>query len=185
MKNRKVLIQVALYLMAALISIFIVSKYAASPESHQKTIQALDEKKTTVMELAAAKLILFGLAIYLVIPASVKVSDMIETSYKASIEETIDSAKEAAELAESDAEATEDETEKKGFFGGLISNVQNSVSDATDKVESVLNRFIEALAVLLVTSCVIPILVLVFFVWVIKMVMNTMSVSGGLTAGEW
>lgn len=91
----------------------------------------------------------------------------------------------AAELAESDAEDTEGETEKKGFFGGLISNVQNSVSNATDKVESVLNRFIEALAVLLVTSCVIPILVLVFFVWVIKMVMNTMSVSDGLTAGEW
>lgn len=264
MKNRKVLIQVALYLMAALISIFIVSKYAASPEHHQKTIQALDEKKTTVMELAAAstassaaitlipgdtatpiaekladfstyflvvicaiylekylvtitgyaafgiliplacvllavhafrrsrilvsaaaKLVLFGLAIYLVIPASVKVSDMIETSYKASIEETIASAKEAAELTESDAEDTEGETEKKGFFGGLISNVQNSVSNATDKVESILNRFIEALAVLLVTSCVIPILVLVFFVWVIKMVMNSMSVSGGLTAGEW
>lgn len=251
MKNKKIFLQAALPLLAALLSIFVISKYAASPEFHQKTIQSLDEKKTTVMELAAAstaasaaitlipgdtatpiaekladfstyflvvicaiylekylvtitgyaafviliplacvllavnafwknrtcvnaamKLILFGLAISLVIPASVKVSDMIENAYEASIEETINSAKEAAELAESDTQEAEGETEKKGFLDGIISSVQDGVSNAAEKVENILNNFIEALAVMLVTSCVIPVLVMVFFVWIIKMVLN-------------
>ena len=262
MKNRKMLLQAALPLLAALISIFVLSKYAASPEFHQKTIQALDEKKTTVMELAAAstaasaaitlipgdtatpiaekladfstyflvvicaiylekylvtitgyaafmiliplacvllainaywksrtcvnvalKLILFGMAISLVIPASVKVSDMIETAYESSIEETIDSAKQAAGLIESNAEEQESETEKKGFLDGIISGVQDSVANVAEKVESILNNFIEALAVMLVTSCVIPILVMVFFVWIIKMVLNV-DVSWPRRGGE-
>ena len=38
--------------------------------------------------------------------------------------------------------------------------------------ENVLNRFIEALAVMIVTSCVIPILVLFFFVWVTKLILG-------------
>lgn len=262
MKNKKIFLQAALPLLAALLSIFVISKYAASPEFHQKTIQALDEKKTTVMELAAAstaasaaitlipgdaatpiaekladfstyflvvicaiylekylvtitgyaafviliplacvllainaywksrtcihvalKLILFGLAIALVIPASVKVSDMIETAYESSIEETIDAAKEAAELAETGKEEAESEAEKKGFLDGIISSVQNGVSSATEKVENILNNFIEALAVMLVTSCVIPVLVLVFFVWIIKMVLNV-DVSWPRRGGE-
>ena len=33
-----------------------------------------------------------------------------------------------------------------------------------------LNRFLEALAVMLVTSCLIPILVLLFFVWLVKFI---------------
>lgn len=38
----------------ALISIFGVSRAAASPEFHAKTIESLDEKRNTVMELTAA-----------------------------------------------------------------------------------------------------------------------------------
>ena len=42
-------------------------------------------------------------------------------------------------------------------------------SGITDKVGTMVNNFIEALAVMLVTSCVIPILVILFFVWLIKL----------------
>lgn len=41
-------------LLIACISIFVLAKYAASPELHANTIRSLDEKKTTVMELTAA-----------------------------------------------------------------------------------------------------------------------------------
>ena len=39
-------------------------------------------------------------------------------------------------------------------------------------METSLNNFIEALAVMIVTSCVIPILVLMFFVWLVKTLLN-------------
>ena len=38
--------------------------------------------------------------------------------------------------------------------------------------EKTLNDFIEALAVMLVTSCVIPVLVLLFFVWITKVILG-------------
>ena len=46
------------------------------------------------------------------------------------------------------------------------------MSTATANVENVLNNFIEALAILLVTSCLIPLLVLIFFVWLVKMLLG-------------
>ena len=36
-----------------------------------------------------------------------------------------------------------------------------------------LNKFIDGLAVLIVTTCLIPILVIVFFVWIVKMILGT------------
>lgn len=248
----KTVLKVAVPLIAALISIFIVSKYAASPEFHAATIEALDEKKTTVMELTAAstaasaaitllpgdaatpiaeklidlsscflvvicaiylekylvtitgyaaftvliplacvllaanvfvksracrsaalKLIAFGCAIVLVIPVSVAVSNLIERTYDSSIQSTIESAKEATEQIEAGAESSE--KEDGGVLSGIISGisgVKDSIADAAANAENVLNNFMEALAVLLVTSCVIPILVLAFFVWITKLILG-------------
>ena len=247
MKNvyMKKLVKVVIPLLIALISIFGVTKYASSAEFHRKTIESLDEKKTTVMELTAAstaasvtismlpddmgsaisdklmdlsgyflivlsalylekylltitgyatfavliplacvlfsvsvfwkeellksigkRLALFGLAIVLVIPASMKISDLIETTYETSMEETIESAKETTKEIEDDAEASE------SGIKGVISKIKGGFSGILKKMESSLNNFIEALAVMIVTSCVIPILVLMFFVWLVKTLLN-------------
>ena len=121
-------------------------------------------------ERIAKKLALFGIAIALVIPASVKVSDLIEHTYQSSIQDTVDAAKKATQEIQSESEGQQDSgsTDNSGVLSGIISGIKNGVSDISDKVESVLNNFIEALAVMLVTSCVIPVLVLVFFFWLAK-----------------
>ena len=121
-------------------------------------------------ERIAKKLALFGIAIALVIPASVKVSDLIEHTYQSSIQETVDAAKKATEeiQSSSDGQQDSDSSDNSGVLSGIISGIKNGVSDISDKLEAVLNNFIEALAVMLVTSCVIPVLVLVFFFWLAK-----------------
>ena len=232
-------VKAVILIIVALVSIFVLSRFATSTEFHAKSIAALDEKRTTVMELTAAstaasaaitlipgdavtpiaekladlssnfllvicaiwlekylltitgyatfvvliplacvlgainaflqndkwrelirKLVVLGLAIVLVVPVSVKVSDMIEATYQSSIETTIDSAREAADGAE----------DEEGGLSGLLSKIKDGVSGAVTGLENVLNRFIEALAVMIITSCVIPIFVLLFFIWIIKMV---------------
>ena len=216
--------------MIALLSFFVIARFTSSTEFNAKTIQSLDDKKTTVMELAAAstaasaaitlipgdvgtpiacvffsgyllwrkeilrvvaqKFLLFGLAVYLVIPASVKVADMIETTYASSIESTIETAKQTTDEIESETgesgqvddkssnaksqsdSASDSKENAGGLFSGLFNKVQEGVSTATANVENVLNNFIEALAILLVTSCLIPILVLIFFVWLVKMLLG-------------
>ena len=56
MTNRagKTAVNVVIPLLVAALSVFVVSKWAASPDSHRATLESLDEKKTTVMELTAA-----------------------------------------------------------------------------------------------------------------------------------
>ena len=43
-----------------------------------------------------------------------------------------------------------------------------TTASLTDKAVDAVNRFVETLAVMIVTSCVIPLLVLLFFLWVIR-----------------
>ncbi len=184
---------VVIPLLIALLSVFVLSGPASSPDLHGPTLAALEEKQTTVLELSAAsaaasaaitlipgdvatpiadkladlsshfllvlcavflekylltitgtvtfsflipvscllyvlyvlfdwkslrllaaRLTAFGLLIFLVIPASVYVSDLIEDSYQASIEATIETARDAAAELESESETAGEE--KKASF---------------------------------------------------------------------
>ncbi len=121
--------------------------------------------KPALLQLAT-KLIVLGLAIALVIPASVKVSSIIEETYSTSIQQTIDSATQATE----EIEAATQQENKTGF--NILASITQGVSGAVENLEQVLNRFMEAIAVMIVTSCVIPIVVLMFFWWVVKAIIG-------------
>lgn len=168
----------------------------------------------TVRKLAA-KLAVFGLAISLVVPASVKISDLIGDTYQAQIEATIEDARNTQSILENsgvvddDTNATEttgtgtteasgtvtgNVQEKENNNSGSVSNIfdwaKDAISSAKDsvanvvenvtvsteelvqKVENSLNHFIEAVAVMIITSCVIPMLVLLLFFWMVKIVLD-------------
>lgn len=248
--NKNKLLLALIPLILAFLSVFVVGRFAASAEFHQHSIQYLDEKKGTVLELAAAstavsaaitllpgdtatpiadkladlgfwfvlvlcaiylekylltitafatfyvlipgacllyitnmflswdvaraiarKMLVFGIAIVLVIPVSVKISTLIEDTYQSTIDSTIEQAKQTTQEVRSKTEAAEEKGEE-GFLSGIVSKVtggiSNAISEITDKVGRVANNFMEALAIMLVTSCVIPILVLMFFIWLIN-----------------
>ena len=117
------------------------------------------------LRLLAGKLAAFGLLIVLVIPVSLQLSNMIEDTYQASIDATIQSAE---EIEDSAAEGRDE----KGFWAGLLDGITHAASGAADKVGRMANDFLEALAVMLVTSCIIPILVLLSFVWLAKTLLS-------------
>jgi len=117
-----------------------------------------------LLKKLSVKLAVIALAIYFVIPVSINVSEMIYTSYQSSINATITSAEELAEETEELTDAAGDE----GLVSSIFHKLTETAGSLTDKASHVLNRFVEALAVMIVTSCIIPILVLVFFLWIIK-----------------
>ena len=53
-----------------------------------------------------------------------------------------------------------------------MENVTLSSEELLQKIEHSLSRFVEAIAVMLITSCVIPILVLLVFFWLIKVLLD-------------
>ena len=117
-------------------------------------------RKSEACKRLMKKIGVLSLALIFLVPVSVKVSDFIQNTYEESINETISSAKEmSSEL--------EDEEDKS-----LWDRITDGATSAVKKVEQSLNQFVEALAVLIVTSCIIPILILVFFVWLMKMLLG-------------
>lgn len=121
----------------------------------------------------------------------VGVSGMIESTYEESINETIAAADQTvnsieaatAEVASEEAASGEQASTPLDFVTGipnavgdavtgLTEGVQGAVTGLIDEAQKALNGFIEALAVMVVTSCIIPIVVLVFFLWLAKIILG-------------
>ena len=175
----------------------------------------------------ATKLVVFGLAISFVVPASVKISDIIGDTYQAQIEATIEDARNTQNILENSGVADDDDDtnatetpgigttevpgtvtgnvqEKESNNSGSVSNIFDWAKDAisgakesvtnvvenvtvsteelVQKVENSLNHFIEAVAVMIITSCVIPMLVLLLFFWMVKIVLDV-DLSGAKIKG--
>ena len=119
-----------------------------------------------VLRKIAVKLIAVALVLYVVIPASVKVSDMIYLTYQESFNQTISSAEELSD----DTAAISSAAGNESVISQILEKLSETKESLTDRAANILNRFIETLAVIIVTSCIIPILVLLFFLWLIRMV---------------
>lgn len=115
------------------------------------------------------KLIAFGAALLLVIPTSVWVCDQINGIYSKSIEITVQSANAVSEnLTGEMSDGTDENTAVIDEAKTILGDLSGSVSGVIDQFRNVLNRFIEATAVMIVTNCLIPILVILFFIWIVK-----------------
>ena len=112
------------------------------------------------------KIAIVSLALYFVIPLSVHISDRIYETYQASIDNTISAAEDLAEDAVIAGSSAEDQNAIQRIWSAL----SDSASSLAERGAEILNRFIESLAVMIVTSCVIPILVLLFSLWIINQV---------------
>ena len=123
-------------------------------------------RSSEILAKLAFKLALFGMAVWLAVPGGITVSRMIEATYETSLSQTIEDAQSAAEDIDTSAGS---DSEKSGFWSDITSSVQNAVSGVTEKFEKLLSNVMEALAVLIVTSCVLPVLVLLFLLWIVKM----------------
>lgn len=249
--SKRTLIAVVL-LIIALLSIFVVSKIVTAPNFNQATVNALDDKKVTVMKLAATaaasstalsllpgdvatpianqiaelttyfivilgaillekiliavvgyltfgfiipfacllgivylfvkndifrnlaiKLAIFGIVIFVTIPVSIGASDLIYKSYQSLVEQTIEVAnqnKEEIDTKKKDfAEEDKNWMDKIGdYISNATSKIGNDISAIVKKGEDTLASFLDAVAVLIITSCVIPIIVLIVFALIIK-----------------
>ena len=113
------------------------------------------------------KLLALSAALLLVIPTSAWASQQVNSIYSASIEITVESANAVTETLTgemADGENTAVIDEAKTILGDL----SGSVAGVVDQFRYILNRFIEATAVMIVTNCLIPILVILFFAWMVK-----------------
>jgi hypothetical protein len=129
--------------------------------------------KKDILKNLAIKLGIFGIVIFMAIPASIKVSDVIYSSYQASIEQTVETAKQNKEyIEEKKKEFSKEDKNWIGKAGDYLSNftskIGTGISEITKKGEDTLSTLLDTIAVLIITSCVIPIIVILIFAWIIK-----------------
>jgi len=120
-------------------------------------------KKDILVKLAS-KIIAFGLILFMLVPASINISNFIENSNK----EAIENAKNAEVIITEDVS---DEEEDKNWFSNIkegVSNIGNKASERLEKGKQVLSNFIDTAAILIITTCVIPIIVLILMIWIVK-----------------
>ena len=116
----------------------------------------------------ALKMAALGLALFCVIPLSITVSDLIYDTYRDSIDATVASAQELTEDTEELAGAHGDQ----GLIRSILSRLSETAASLKNKAANILSRYVETLAVLIVTSCLIPLLVLMFFLWIIRQLLG-------------
>ncbi|MBR0161190.1 MAG: hypothetical protein IJQ02_07940 [Oscillospiraceae bacterium] len=114
----------------------------------------------------AVKVFAVAATLVLIIPLSIRLSDAIYITYQDSIDYTIASAEELSDESLALSDAGEDRNALSSILQGLSQTAGNII----DKGVDIVNRYVETLAVLIVTSCIIPLLVIVFFVWLLKVI---------------
>jgi len=120
------------------------------------------------------KFALIGAVLLLAIPTSTWVTNQVDAMYDTSLAQSVEAAEALAEgAAEAESEGgKKDEGGILGFFQGAIDTVTGGISSAVEGAQESLNQFIESLAVMLVTSCLIPLLVLLFYFWMAKILLG-------------
>ena len=102
----------------------------------------------------SVKFMVLAAALVCVIPMSVGFCTLIEKSQDISMQSAMQ------KIEEIDSSIDDD--------SGFWQKVKEGVGNSTEKLKLKLNSFIDSLAVMLVTTCGIPVLVLLFMFWMIK-----------------
>ena len=231
--NLKLTISIIILIAVALLSFFLLSKVASSPDTYKSTIKYLDDKKMTVvgitgasaaasvalstvpgdsttaianqimqmssyllvvvatitlekflltiagyisfkilvplaclflgiylfvnkksLKLLSIKILAFALVLVLIVPLSVQISKLLDDTHALSVEQN------AVEMKELEEDAS------------LLKKIGNATSGMLKKAESVLSGFVDSIAVLLITCCIIPILVFVLLIQALKLLFH-------------
>ncbi|MBQ2615182.1 MAG: hypothetical protein IJD97_01825 [Clostridia bacterium] len=115
--------------------------------------------KKRTLKILALKFIVFALVIVSIIPFSMKISDMIYEANQSTVEHVV------TDLEESVVENGEEE---KYWIDKMLDNIKDNVSDVGEKAKQILNSFIDAIALFIITYCALPIIIVFFVIWFIN-----------------
>ena len=116
----------------------------------------------------ALRIISLGLILVCLVPVTLKVSSLVEQQYDLEIRQTIDAANQNTE----DLKGAADRSDDNSLWTEFIEKVKGGSSTILGKLESILNNFIDAIAIYIVTTCVIPVVVLILGIWLIKLLFH-------------
>ena len=121
-------------------------------------------KGSNTSRRVAWKLAVFSLAVFAAIPISLRVSDMVYENHKEIVEIALTDTNQMDDQSTQISEAGGDKSKIASLFTGW----KETISGFINKGAQIVNQLVESIAVFVVTTCVIPLLVLVFILWLVK-----------------
>lgn len=124
----------------------------------------------------AFSVLISGALIWLMIPAGLLASDMVYSSQQQVIEEAINT---SDDLSFQIANNTDTDTsENESFLGTFVKTVSSFGSDMVEKAKNLITGYIRSLALMIVTSLIIPVAVAIFFIWLVKVIIQAGQMTG-------
>lgn len=120
-------------------------------------------RRKKAYRILATKIVLIALVCALIVPVSVLIARMIEGTYSQTVDTTFD---ELGKLATAFTQTADGG--KAGFLEGLT----NGIGKLYDTAKDMLGLMIDGVAILLVTSCLMPLITVAAFVWCIKCIIH-------------
>ncbi len=123
------------------------------------------------------KVACFAFVIFLAVPLGAGISNIIREQYGDTIDQIIESAENSAGLMEESIGENDIDENTGNGLGKILENLQqtgDTIARGTSQfmkyMEKLVNRFVEVVAIMIVTSCLVPILVVLGLVWISKMI---------------
>lgn len=136
-----------------------------------------EEKGKVTLRRLACKLALLGILLWALVPTGALVTNIVNDTYDMSYSVETELEEGVLEsIEEIEAEEKEDFSIKNLWnsivdkTGAVTETVKEKVSDGVVEFQNSLNKMIEGVAVMIVTTCIIPLCVLILFLWIVKMV---------------
>lgn len=136
-----------------------------------------EEKGKVTLRRLACKLALLGILLWALVPTSALVTNIVNDTYDMSYSVETELEEGVLEsIEEIEAEEKEDFSIKNLWnsivdkTGAVTETVKEKVSDGVVEFQNSLNKMIEGVAVMIVTTCIIPLCVLILSLWIVKMV---------------
>ena len=113
------------------------------------------------------KVCTFALVLVFVVPTSVALSTLVENTYKEDMELSIEETQKEADEIKNNLEGQD-----QSLWNQFVNTFNGGTAEVISKFENSLNNFIEAISVMLITSCAIPLVTFMVLMWLIKAVLQ-------------
>ena len=121
-----------------------------------------------IFKVFASKLMILGLAVVFVIPLSTHFTEKVCEDYLVYVDETISEANDGAEKVNEVMASGDEGANVFEKLTDVFKTAVQGISDLLTYFENVLKKCINSIAIMIVTTFVLPMVVLLFFRWLLK-----------------
>ena len=116
------------------------------------------------------KIATLALALILVIPCGTHFANTIGSDYLNNVDTTLEESQTYTSEISDTLTLSDDSQTLIEKFSNVISTAISSVKDIAGNIKNVISKFMNSIAILIITNCIVPALMFIFFLWILQQI---------------